>query len=94
MQLDDGPLQPTSDDYLTDTMSFRRVPGEGEFDVLAFLDTLVELGVSRPISLEVISLDLDQLSPDVVARRVARGTRAVLEHQRSRSQSGSRPDTV
>ena len=70
------------------------VPGEGQFDVLGFLDTLDQLDVSRPISLEVISLHLDQMPPDDVARRVADGARSVLDRLRSRSQPGRRPDTT
>src|SRR4051794_11551958 len=77
VQLDDGPLLRTDDDYLTDTMSNRAVPGEGEFDVVGFLDVLDSMGVVRPISVEVISLELDLLAPDEVADRVARGTRRV-----------------
>src|SRR3954470_3112823 len=92
VQLDDGPLAPSDDDYLTDTMSNRVAPGEGEFDVVGFIDALAASGVSRPISVEVISLELDLLPPDEVADRVARGTRAVLE--RWRSQSGIRPETI
>ena len=78
IQLDDGPIVPVVPDYLTDTISYRDVPGEGEFDLVRFLGTLREMGVEAPISVEVISLDLQQLPAAEVAQRLADATRTVL----------------
>jgi sugar phosphate isomerase/epimerase len=78
VQLDDGSAEPRSPDYLEDTIRYRQAPGEGEFDLVGFLRTLDGVGVRAPISLEVISDELEQLPPAVVAARLGDGTRAVL----------------
>lgn len=78
VQLDDGPAEPTVPDYLDDTLHYRRAPGDGEFDLVGFLRALDAVGVHAPISVEVISDELDQLPPAVVARRLGDATRAVL----------------
>jgi sugar phosphate isomerase/epimerase len=78
IQLNDGTLAPEHDDYLEDCLWNRRCPGEGEFDLRRFLDTLADNGADAPISVEVISLALDELAPEVAARRVAETSRAVL----------------
>jgi hypothetical protein len=43
------------------------------------------MGVGVPISIEVISLELDTLPPDEAARRMAEGARAVLAQARGSS---------
>jgi hypothetical protein len=45
------------------------------------------MGVDVPISIEVISLELDTRPPDEAARRMAEGARAVLAQARSLSLS-------
>jgi sugar phosphate isomerase/epimerase len=54
------------------------VPGQGEFDLVGFIRTLDGMGVDVPVSIEVISLELDRLPPDEAAGRMAEGARAVL----------------
>jgi sugar phosphate isomerase/epimerase len=83
VQLDDGPLQPTDPDYYTDCTSYRVAPGAGEFDLVGFVQTLDGMGVATPISVEVISVELDQRPPDEVARLIADGSRAVLAAART-----------
>lgn len=78
VQLDDGPAEPTVPDYLDDTLHHRRVPGDGEFDLVGFLQALEAVGVHAPISVEVISDELDELPPAVAAGRLGDATRAVL----------------
>ncbi len=79
MQFDDGPIVPVNPDYLTDTISYREVPGEGEFDLVRFLQLMKANGVTAPISVEVISLQLQQLPPVEVGRRLGEATRAILD---------------
>ena len=78
VQLNDGPLVRRDPDYYTDCTSYRVVPGQGDFDLVGFIRTLDSMGVDVPISLEVISLELDHLPPAEAARRIAEGARAVL----------------
>ena len=79
VQLDDGPLLPEEEDYYTDCLENRRVPGEGEFDLVGILRLLDEMEVAAPISLEVISTELQALPPAQAARRIRDGFLEVVE---------------
>lgn len=79
VQLDDGPTRPVDPDYLTDTLHHRQLPGEGEFPLSRFLSLLDGIGVSAPVSVEVLSDELDRLPPDVLAERAASTTRRQLD---------------
>lgn len=83
VQLDDGPMVPDDPDYYTDCIENRRVPGEGEFDLVAFVRLLDEMDVSVPVSLEVISSRLQLLPALEAARRIREGFLRVLEEARS-----------
>ena len=78
VQMNDGPRQPQLDDYKQDCMANRVPPGEGEFDCVAFVRLLAEIGVRAPISLEVCSTELWAAPAAEAARRAADGMRAVL----------------
>lgn len=78
VQFDDGPLQPVLVDYTEDTVRFRRLPGDGEFNILRFLSTVYPSTVDLPLSIEVIADDLMVLGVDEAAYRMASATRAVL----------------
>lgn len=78
VQLNDGSLTRRDPDYYTDCTSYRVVPGQGDFDLVGFIRILDGMGVDVPISIEVISLELDKLPPTEAARRMADGARAVL----------------
>lgn len=77
VQINDGPMVPEADDYFTDTISNRRVPGAGEFDLLAVLADLDRKGVRAPLSVEVLSTQLAALAPGEVARRLGDAARAL-----------------
>ena len=64
VQLNDGPLDPVDDDYVIDCLHHREVPGDGEFELRAFME-LVPPGV--PVAVEVPSDDLDLRPPVEVA---------------------------
>jgi sugar phosphate isomerase/epimerase len=91
VQFDDGPRQPVDPDYYTDCTRYRKVPGEGEFDLAGFLGLLDELGVRLPLSVEVISTDLLQRPAAEVARQLAGATRAVVASARDAQGDGVRP---
>lgn len=79
VQLDDGPMTPVTDDYLEECTRYRSAPGEGEFDLTGFVNAVYATGTQAPISIEVLSDELDQLPPAQVAERLAAGTRRVLD---------------
>lgn len=78
VQFDDGPRQRADPDYYSDCTRHRNVPGEGEFDLAGFLRLVAEIGVRLPLSVEVMSVDLQPCPAGEVARRLADGTRAVI----------------
>ena len=54
------------------------MPGDGDFDLTGFLRLVGEMGVCLPLSVEVMSDDLQPWSAGEVARRLAEATRAVV----------------
>lgn len=78
IQINDGPLVAEHPDYLEDCITNRRLPGEGEFDLVRFIRTLDEAGTTAPVSVEIISAALDELPAAEVAQRSADATRRVL----------------
>lgn len=78
VQFDDGPRQRVDPDYYTDCTRHRRVPGEGDFDLVGFLRLVGEMGVRLPLSVEVMSADLQPRPAAETARRLADATRAVI----------------
>jgi sugar phosphate isomerase/epimerase len=82
VQLDDGLFEPEHPDYFVDCIENRRVPGEGEFDLVGFIRLLDEMDVSVPVSLEVISTQLQALPAVEVARRLREGFHRVLVEAR------------
>lgn len=83
VQIDDGPMVPDDPDYYTDCLENRRVPGEGEFDLVSFVRLLDGMDVSVPVSLEVISRDLQQLPAVEAASLIRAGFLRVLAEARS-----------
>jgi sugar phosphate isomerase/epimerase len=55
IQINDGTITPKYPDYKDDCLRDRRPPGEGEFGVVEFVSTLLDMGVTVPWSLEVCS---------------------------------------
>jgi sugar phosphate isomerase/epimerase len=78
VQFDDGPRQRVDPDYYTDCTRYRDVPGDGDFDLTGFLRLLNDMGVRLPLSVEVMSVDLQEQTATEIARRLAGATRAVM----------------
>ncbi len=77
MQLNDGPAVPEPD--LTHaTLHDRRLPGDGEFDLVGLVGALDAIEAAAPFGVEVFSDELMELDPDECARRAADATRRVL----------------
>jgi sugar phosphate isomerase/epimerase len=86
VQFNDGPRQRVLRDYRADCTTHRLPPGDGDFDLLRFLGVLAQIGVRLPLSVEVISADLQQRLPlDDLARLLAARTRAVVAAARVRA---------
>jgi sugar phosphate isomerase/epimerase len=79
IQLDDGPAKPVDPNFLNETLHYRQIPGDGEFDLDGFLGALYQNGTSAPVSLEVISDALAQLDAQDGAHRLVKGTSTVVE---------------
>ena len=54
------------------------MPGDGDFDLTGFLRLVDEMGVSLPLSVEVMSVGLQERPASEIARRLADATRAVV----------------
>jgi sugar phosphate isomerase/epimerase len=78
VQFDDGPRQRVDPDYYTDCTRYREVPGDGDFDLAGFLRLVGEMGVRLPLSVEVMSVGLQDEPAGQIARRLAAATRAVV----------------
>ena len=75
IQLNDGTLEQevAGQDYFADCLEHRRPCGEGEFDVAGVLGLLHATGCDAPRSWEVISTELQKLTPREAAARIAAG---------------------
>ena len=76
IQIDDGKMQPTVQDYIQDCLLYRLPCGEGEFDLTALMQMLP---ASAPINVEVINEALDKIAPMEVAALLYRTTVSMLE---------------
>jgi sugar phosphate isomerase/epimerase len=80
-QVDDAAGAPVGD-LLEDTWLNRRYPGEGTFDLRAFVCVLDDAGASAPISVEICSAEHFALPVDEAAHRAYDSTRRVLDDAR------------
>ena len=79
VQLDDGTAVATTDDYKFETIHQRLCPGDGEFEIDAFLDATAGVAPAAPISVEVLSDELWKLDPVEIGRIVGEKSRARIE---------------
>ena len=79
VQLADAAAAVQGGSAYADQMHFRRVPGEGDFPLPAFLRTLHATGGLRNVGVELFSDELDALEPAVVGRRVGTALHQLLE---------------
>jgi sugar phosphate isomerase/epimerase len=76
IQFDDGLL--SGDGTLYEQTFERLIPGDGEFDLVHFLQVLATTGVSAPLCVEVISTPMRELPVADAARITADATRKIL----------------
>jgi sugar phosphate isomerase/epimerase len=82
VELSDGGRE-DMDDLVDETVNHRRLPGEGEFDVRAYVDAAADHGYPGPWGVEVLSEELRNNPIDVIFRRAYEATAAQFEHERS-----------
>ena len=68
--------------YMEDTTKHRRLPDEGAFDLVAFIQMLDEIGVKAPLSVEILSDEQRARPLDEAARLAHDTTTAVLARAR------------
>ncbi|MGH7338848.1 MAG: sugar phosphate isomerase/epimerase family protein, partial [Myxococcota bacterium] len=78
VQINDAPAEPEQKDLVAETMTARRLPGEGAIPLARWLRWLDAIGSTAPIGVEVFSSALDALPPIEVGRRCGAAARAVI----------------
>jgi sugar phosphate isomerase/epimerase len=82
VELSDGLLE-DMDDAVDETVNHRALPGEGEFDLRAYIDACKDHGYAGPWGVEVLSDELRNNTIDVIFRRAYRATVTQFEPERS-----------
>lgn len=71
VELSDGMVQNMADP-VAETTRYRRLPGEGEFDIRGYVEVLRDMGYDGPWGVEVLSEELNSRSiPDIFESAVA-----------------------
>jgi sugar phosphate isomerase/epimerase len=78
VELDDGTLLPVAD-YMTDTISHRLAPGEGEFPCKAFVEAIAATGYQGLFGVEILSDEYRGLPVMEAAQRSYKASMALFE---------------
>ncbi len=78
IQLNDAARQPEAD-LMVDSMDFRRLPGEGDFDLAALVRVLTDIGAAAPRGIEVFSAALRERDPVETGQRAGEALRKTLQ---------------
>jgi sugar phosphate isomerase/epimerase len=70
--------------FMEDTTQRRRLPGQGAFDLIGFIQMLDKMGVKAPVSVEILSDEQRSRTLDEAARLAHDTTRAVFDRARGR----------
>ena len=82
VELSDG-LSESMDDLVDETVNHRRLPGEGEFDLRAYIEACEDQGYTGPWGVEVLSEDLRNRPLEDIFRRAYETTASQFGHERS-----------
>jgi sugar phosphate isomerase/epimerase len=82
IELNDFSIPRVGRNYLDDTMHHRLAPGEGDADVVRFVQTMDAIGATCPYTLEVISDELVALPAAELGERLGNATRRVFDAAR------------
>lgn len=80
VELSDGMVE-NMPDHSRETTRFRRLPGEGEFDIPGYIRALTELGYHGPWGVEVLSDALRALPMPEIFQRTVDTTRAQFDKE-------------
>jgi sugar phosphate isomerase/epimerase len=78
VELSDGQFE-DMDDPVIETTQFRRLPGEGEFDIRGYVRACQEVGYGGPWGVEVLSKELDEQPMEEIFKRSYETTIAQFE---------------
>jgi sugar phosphate isomerase/epimerase len=78
VELSDGQFE-DMDDPVIETTQFRRLPGEGEFDIRAYVRACQQVGYQGPWGVEVLSKELDEQPMEEIFKRSYETTIAQFE---------------
>jgi sugar phosphate isomerase/epimerase len=78
VELSDGQFE-DMDDPVIETTQFRRLPGEGEFDIRGYVRACQEVGYQGPWGMEVLSKELDEQPMEEIFKRSYETTIAQFE---------------
>jgi sugar phosphate isomerase/epimerase len=84
VELSDGPYE-YAEDRLDEVINRRRLPGEGEFPIPAYVAVCRELGYDGPWGVEVLSEELRNLPIEQIFERAYEATSAQLDLAKERS---------
>jgi sugar phosphate isomerase/epimerase len=82
IELSDGQIA-SREDLVDETINHRRLPGEGEFDIRAYIRACEEHGYAGPWGVEVLSEELRNNPIDVIFRRTYDTTASQFDAERS-----------
>jgi sugar phosphate isomerase/epimerase len=82
VELSDG-LSESMDDLVDETVNHRRLPGEGEFDLRAYIEACEDQGYTGPWGVEMLSEDLRNRPLEDILRRAYETTASQFGHERS-----------
>ncbi len=68
IELSDGQKE-NMEDLIEETTQYRKLPGEGEFDISGYVEVAQEMGYEGPWGIEVLSEELRQLPIEEIFRR-------------------------
>jgi sugar phosphate isomerase/epimerase len=87
VELSDGPYE-YAEDRLDEVINRRRLPGEGEFPIVEYVDVCREIGYDGPWGVEVLSEELRNLPIEQIFDRAYETTSAQLELSRDSRRLG------
>jgi sugar phosphate isomerase/epimerase len=82
VELSDGQFE-NMDDRIDEVVNHRRLPGEGEFDIPAYIGACRDCGYTGPWGVEVLSEELRNNPIDVIFRRAYDATASQFGNERS-----------
>jgi len=77
IQLNDAP-QNSAYDIFTETLQHRLLPGEGDINLREIISYFKQIGVTAPVGIEVFSLALSRIAPQLLAKNAYQSIKNLL----------------